>query len=81
MKTGGYLIAVVGILLLIGSSDHVQTLLKVNASPATDTILLITSLVLVLIGIVMVIKTPSGKVSEVPIYEGKHLVGYRRVKK
>jgi multisubunit Na+/H+ antiporter MnhB subunit len=46
--------------------------------PFSDSILIAVSAILVLVGIFLVMKGGSRKVKEVPIYQGKDIVGYRR---
>lgn len=82
-KILGYVLAVVGIAGIIVSSEGVR---KAISLPLPDTIsnnlLLIISLIIIAIGLALALKGTNAKQSpEVPIYEGKNVVGYRRMKK
>ena len=81
-KIIGYVLALIGILVLLLSFPNVRTTLKLTLPTAlTDTTLLIASLVLVVIGVLFIgTGKKKEKTAEVPIYEGKDLVGFRRVK-
>lgn len=85
----GYLIAVIGLVLLASTMVaqlklFILTSLSLQSSTfVNDTLLIVVGLVLVILGIIMASKSPSrNKVSkkglELPIYHGKDIVGYRR---
>ena len=82
-KTAGYLISAIGLIGLLASSfEQVkQNLSFLKGIP--DTQLTIISLVILAVGIFIIAKTGTGKTKgekEVPIYKGKEVVGFRRVK-
>ena len=87
MKIIGYILAVIGLIAIAISSfkparTFVEGFVKIPAM-LTDTYLLIGGGVIFIIGILLSMKGGSskGKQSpEVPIYHGKNVVGYRRVK-
>lgn len=85
-KITGYVIAIIGLIGIAAWSTSdirafIENLIKIKL-PA-DNPLLIASIVIIVIGIFLVIK--SGKFRsrrrgpEVPIYRGKDVVGFRRV--
>ncbi len=74
----GYILALIGIATLaISLVQQLQTLVKV---PENSTLTItIVSIVLILIGLVFITKGGSAKkLKEVPIFQGKNVVGYRR---
>jgi hypothetical protein len=82
-KILGYVIAVLGVIGLAGAMipEFGATLPLENLDNAT---LIIVSLILASIGVFIIIKGGGGKekqMSEVPIYHGKNVVGYRRTGK
>ncbi|MEK6928724.1 MAG: hypothetical protein AABW65_02080 [Nanoarchaeota archaeon] len=80
-KIIGYVLAVLGIVSFILSSGGAQKALSLTLPKAlSSTALLVVGLVLVIIGIFLIVKGSKQKQpSEVPIYQGKNIVGYRRV--
>jgi uncharacterized membrane protein SirB2 len=85
-KAIGYLILVIGVVVLALSYKVVQTSLKITLpSPLTDNILLYAGIVILLVGAYFSFRTSSSgthkAMSEVPIYHGKEVVGYRRLHK
>lgn len=82
-KLVSYAIALVGLLIVILSFGKVRTSIF-PAFPAylTDNILLGAGIILVALGALTIGKgASSSKHEEVPIYEGKNVVGFRRMKK
>lgn len=87
MKIIGYILAVIGLIAIAISSfkparTFIEGIIKLPAM-LTDTYLLIGGGIVFIIGIFLSMKGGSGKgkqVPEVPIYHGKNVVGYRRVK-
>ncbi len=86
-KIIGYIIAIAGLCVLaIGlvneARTFVQTSLKLNLSQINDISLIIVGIIVVAVGIFIVLKSRSSgsrrKGAEVPIYQGKNIVGYRR---
>ena len=81
-KTIGYIIALLGVLLIaIYSIPPLKEALQLTN--ITDNSLLITGLALTIIGLAVVYAHGSAtkNLEEVPIYHGKSVVGYRRHKK
>lgn len=80
-KILGYAFSFVGVVGLILTFDAVKKALKITLpSFLSTTFITIVSLVLLAVGIFLLLKgRASAKASEVPIYEGKQIVGYRRV--
>lgn len=80
-KILGYILALVGI---VGIAAYTIPQVK-DAIPLPeigDTILLVVSLALAVVGIFFIVRTGGGRrqASEVPIYRGKRVVGYRRTR-
>lgn len=86
MKILGYIIAIIGIAVLAtGSINEIKTFvttsLKINLEQIGDINLIIAGVVLAVVGIFLVVKSPKGrKTVELPIYHGKNVVGYRRTR-
>jgi hypothetical protein len=89
MKIVGYLIALVGLVgVAVYSIPQIRQTVPFLSKILTqykvgDTILIAVSAVLLLIGIFLVMRGGSGggrQAQEVPIYRGKNIVGYRRLK-
>jgi hypothetical protein len=82
-KTLGYIISVVGLLGLLLTSDAMRTALSIKIpAEMINTTWLIGSIIILGIGIVILFKGSGGsgkQPSEVPIYHGNKIVGYRRV--
>ena len=82
-KILGYIITALGLIIFAISFQTVQTALKLKIPAELSTnILTIIAIVVLAVGLFFVVKTSSsGKIKEVPIYHGKDIVGFRRVKK
>ncbi len=83
-KIIGYVVSILGIALVAaGVIPALKTAVKFIPSSLSNTYLMIIGAILVIIGIIPIIRSsPSGKqAAEVPIYHGKEIVGYRRIKK
>ena len=86
MKAIGYILAIIGIVLFaIGMVAEARTFvsatLNLNISNINDLIFIIAGAALILIGLFLAVKSKGrGKYrsAEVPIYQGKNIVGYRR---
>jgi len=83
-KILGYVLAVIGIVGLAGVMiPEFGALLPLEGLDSTT--LMIASLVLAAVGVFIIIKGGGGRrgkqMSEVPIYHGKNVVGYRRTGK
>ena len=82
-KTIGYVLAFLGIVGIVISSEGVSKALSlpIPSTIGSNTILII-SIIVVVIGLALAVKgTSSKQPAEVPIYEGKNVVGYRRMGK
>ncbi len=82
-KLIGYIIAIIGLVgIAMTQIPELKSQLPALPAQITDTMLLIISIVIVVLGILIVMKSSRGglrgKHREVPIYEGKNVVGYRR---
>ena len=83
-KIIGYILAVVGVGGIALSFEAIQKAFAITLPTAlSTTTLTIIGLVLLVIGIFLVIRSGSreNQPTEVPIYQGKTIVGYRRVGK
>lgn len=73
----GYVVALLGIVVYLFSFASVASALSIPAIPSR--VALIAMAVLVVVGLFLVVKSSkSQEVRDIPIYEGKELVGYRR---
>jgi len=80
LKIGGYIVVFAGLILLALNIPPVKALVKIPVSLNTSYLSVI-GIVLILFGAVITFKSGNGKQpKEVPIYHGKHIVGYRRMK-
>jgi len=82
----GYILAVVGLLGLAVSNTKVEAIKKfvpISIPDSVSKFILLLSLALIVLGIVFLFGEgkPKQKTKEVPIYEGKDIIGYRREKK
>jgi len=83
-KIIGYILALIGI---IGVAAYMIPQVR-DAIPfpeqVSDTILIVASLIVVAVGVFLIVRSGGGggsskqKSTEVPIYHGKNVVGYRR---
>lgn len=82
-KVIGYVLIFLGIAALLLSYEAVQTALGVELpSPLTKTTLLPAAALLIIFGAFIAFRVGTNKkVTEVPIYHGKDIVGYRRMAK
>lgn len=86
-KVLGYILILLGLVLLVISVKPVSEKLKLPTLPVISEIpnmyLSIAGIVLMVLGAFIGFRTSSGhhhKAVEVPIFKGKHIVGYRRTK-
>ncbi|RMD66314.1 hypothetical protein D6817_04350 [Candidatus Pacearchaeota archaeon] len=82
-KIVGYLLALLGLAgVALFSIPKLKSKLNLPFN-VSDTILMGVSAVLLVVGILLVVRSGSGRAraAEVPIYEGKQVVGFRRLKK
>lgn len=82
-KVMGYILVFLGLAAIILSYSAVQSALGVALpSPLTESTLLSIGGLLLVFGALIAFKTgTSKKVTEVPIYHEKEIVGYRRITK
>ncbi|MDO8517009.1 MAG: hypothetical protein Q7S33_02690 [Nanoarchaeota archaeon] len=85
-KFVGYIVAAVGLLGLAVSNtkaEVIQKFIPISIPDSVSKFVLLLSLALVVLGIVLLFgeSKPRQKTKEVPIYEGKEIIGYRREKK
>lgn len=85
MKIAGYIIAIIGIIAFaIGMVAEVRTFvsatLNIDISSIDDLIFIIAGAVLIVVGLFIVTRSRGRryKSAEVPIYQGKNIIGYRR---
>ena len=84
-KKAGYIIAVIGLLILaVGlvneARDFVQNTLKLNLQNIPDIAIIVAGVIIIAVGAFLATKSSShdSRHREIPIYKGKHVVGYRR---
>ena len=82
-KIGGYILTLIGLVILASQVKGFEIILKYLPflSTINKTYSLIAGLILVVLGIVLLMSSGSGRgkqLEEVPIYRGKNIVGYRR---
>jgi sulfite exporter TauE/SafE len=82
-KILGYVLAGAGVIALGISYPSVRTALKIPipSMPVSDNIIMFVGAALLLVGVFLAFNKTSKQPAEVPIYEGKNIVGYRRMKK
>ncbi len=81
MKKIGMIIGVLGVLIYLTTIDPIKKALPTFPAPITDTYVIIGSMILVIVGAVLAFRGSSKQSKEVPIYQGKNVVGYRRLGK
>ena len=82
-KILGYIITLIGLIaLLIPRFPEIKTTLKLpnQLAQIPDLYLTIGSVIIILIGVLIIAKdtTKRSKISELPIFKGKDLIGFRR---
>ncbi len=82
-KTLGYVLALLGLAGLVISSEGARKVLSLELPGViSNSLILVISLAVVAAGLALSLKGVKPKQpEEVPIYEGKNVVGYRRMKK
>lgn len=83
-KILGYILSVIGIAIIaIGSIKPLRATLGFIPDAIKDLYIMVIGLAIVIVGILFLYKEGSGnqKVTEVPIYHGKEVVGFRRLGK
>ena len=81
-KNLGYILAVIGAIGIAITIEPIKKLLNIQIpgqfSNATITVI---SLIIFVVGVVILVRlSKSKKVKEVPIYQEKEVVGFRRIK-
>ena len=80
-KVLGYVLVGVGLLIFLLSFPKVANVVKIPLpAGATSNVLMIIGVVIIGVGAFIVSKGTSSAPKEVPIYHGKEVVGFRRVK-
>lgn len=78
-KLIGYLFMILGVAGLAMMLESVKKMLNIGfISSMSNMTLTIISVVLIVLGIIVTLRSPARTEAEVPIYEGKNVVGYRR---
>ncbi len=81
-KILGYVITAIGLAGFALTFEQVSKAVKITLpAQVTSTILTVGSLVVLLVGLFLIAKSSSPRskqAPEVPIYQGKQIVGYRR---
>jgi hypothetical protein len=79
-KVVGGMLAILGVGGIALGLKPVQTALSLTLpSFLSNTVLMVIGLILLVIGAFLLKKASSSQTPEVPIYEGKNIVGYRKV--
>lgn len=79
-KSIPYVLSVLGLILVLLGFDGIRTILNISVLESLNGIYLsLAGVVLVVLAIILLRKNPSKKMKEVPIYEGKKIVGYRMI--
>lgn len=78
MRIIGYLVSLLGLILLALSLDFVKAMFNLTSLTISGNYLMIVGGVLILVGIFIIVSSGTGRRSEVPIYRGRNIVGYRR---
>ncbi|MEI6849935.1 MAG: hypothetical protein WCK29_02770 [archaeon] len=82
-KIVGYVVAILGIFILaVGVIPPLKTAIKIIPTAINDVTIMALGLLIAAVGIFFIYSGSGKKQSaEVPIYQGKEIVGYRRVGK
>ena len=77
----GYIIAAIGVIIVaIGVIDPLK--MAIGLESLNSMYIMIIGLIIVIVGIIPIFKSESSqKMTEVPIYHGKEVVGFRRLGK
>lgn len=80
-KILGYILLAAGAIIAALSYPQFRAMLKLPFSlPISDMYILIAGAVLLILGAMTSFRSSGKQPKEVPIYHGKHIVGYRRIK-
>lgn len=81
-KTVGYVFIILGVIIFLFSFQQISKIIKISLPSAlTSNIIMVIGVVVLLVGAFIVSKGTKNKVEEVPIYQGKEVVGFRRIKR
>ena len=81
-KALSYILSVIGIIIVaIGTIKPLRASLSFIPSSINDIIITLVGVVIVIVAIFLMYNKSQDKVSEVPIYHGKDVVGFRRIGK
>lgn len=83
-KAIGYIVSIIGIITILLARVPEDAIPITFPTEVFTISTLIIGFIILAVGIVLLIKNRSprkGKAKEVPIYQGKEVVGYRRMKK
>lgn len=82
-KLAGYILSIIGIIIVaLGAMPGLRTSFAFIPAGIKDLYIMIIGLAIVTVGIVLILLSESSKkVTEVPIYHGKNVVGFRRLGK
>ena len=77
----GYILAAIGLLGILFSGEAIKATIPFLADISSN-VVLITGIAFLAVGVVIMIITGKSRrqQAEVPIYKGKEIVGYRRLK-
>ena len=80
-KTIGYVLLAAGAVVGALSYPEIRTALKISIpTTVADFYILAIGAALLIVGAIISFKGSGKQPAEVPIYHGKHIVGYRRMK-
>ncbi len=79
-KIIGYILIIAGIIGVAVSYSQVSGAIGITIPAGTDLYVMAVGVIILLIGVFLAFKGSSNKLKEVPIYKGKHIVGYRQLK-
>ncbi len=80
-KTLGYILLAAGIIIVALSYPQFRAMLKLPFSlPINDIYILGAGAILLILGAMTSFRGSGKQPKEVPIFHGKHIVGYRRMK-
>lgn len=81
MRLIGYLISLLGLIVLALSVDVVKAMFNLTSLTISKNYLMILGGILIFIGILIIISSGRGKGKrglDLPIYQGRNIIGYRR---
>lgn len=79
-KILGYILSIIGVIVLALSFPPVRATIKLTLpSILSNTVLMIAGLILTVLGLFLIPRNAKKKGAEVPIYQGKDVVGFRRI--